>query len=160
MPLTTINPSLSSQAASAAARVIPVAPVNPSVHVSAAKPAAEPGVVNLINPAHKGGSGEAVFVSVSDPVRPGSEAASVPKDWTIHRPVVEKEPEPPPVPLSKMLLDHIKSLWLASASAVQVQQQVRNQVDNSQPVTSGSQGQLAKQALTYTPDKINRTQRS
>ena len=87
------------------------------------------------NQADKPNAGEGVYTSVSDPVRKDSEASTSPKDWTIHRPVTEKVKDPPPEPMSKILMDHIKSLWLASASAVQVQQQVKNQLDPSQSVS-------------------------
>ena len=140
----------------AASRVMPVAPVNPSVSVT---PASEPtpSVINLVGQANKPSAGEAVYTSVSDPGRRGSEAATVPKDWTIHRPVVEKVEAPPPVPISKLLIEHIKSLWAASASAVQVQQ-VKNQLDMSQPNPNATPGALATEVLTYSPSKINKTE--
>ena len=140
----------------AAARVMPVAPVNPSVNV---EPASEPtpSVINLVGQANKPSTGEAVYTSVSDPGRRGSEAATVPKDWTIHRPVTEKVEAPPPVPISKLLIDHIKSLWAASASAVQVQQ-VKNQLDMSQPNPNATPGVLSTEVLTYSPSKINKTE--
>lgn len=135
---------------------MPVAPVNPSVNVT---PASEPtpSVINLVGQANKPSAGEAVYTSVSDPGRRGSEAATVPKDWTIHRPVTEKVEEPPPVPISKLLIDHIKSLWAASASAVQVQQ-VKNQLDMSQPNPNATPGVLSTEVLTYSPSKINKTE--
>lgn len=140
----------------AAARVIPVAPVNPSAH---ATPSIEPtpSVVNLVNQANKPSIGEGVYTSVSDPARRGSEAATAPKDWTIHRPVAEKAEDPPPVPISKLLIDHIKSMWAASASAVQIQQ-VKNQLDMSQPNPNATPGVLATEVLTYSPSKINKTE--
>src|ERR1035437_5637998 len=117
----------------AAARVIPVAPVNPSAHLAVPAPEPTPGVVNLVNLANKPSTGEAVYTSVSDPARRGSEDAPATKDWTIQRPAPEKIEIPPPVPVYQMLIDQIKALWTASASAVQVQQQVRSQLDTSQP---------------------------
>ena len=141
----------------AAARVIPVAPVNPSAHASIAPVDPTPSVVNLVNQANKPSTGEAVYTSVSDPARRGSEAATSEKDWTIHRPAPEKVEDPPPVPMSKVLMDHIKSLWLASASAVQVQQQVKNQFDTSQPNRNATPGTLSSEVFTYSPSKINKT---
>ena len=141
----------------AAARVIPVAPVNPSVHAAITPAEPTPSVVNLVNQANKPSTGEAVYTSVSDPARRGSEAATSEKDWTIHRPAPEKVEDPPPVPISKVLMDHIKSLWLASASAVQVQQQVKNQFDTSLPNRSATPGTLSSEVLTYSPSKINKT---
>ncbi len=140
----------------AAARVMPVAPVNPSVHLAAPEPT--PSVVNLVNLANKPSTGEAVYASVSDPARRGSEAATAAKDWTIQRPAPEKIEIPPPVPLYKMLIDQVKALWTASASAVQVQQQVRSQLDTSQPNPNAVPGALSTEVFTYSPSKINKTE--
>lgn len=139
--------------ASVAARVMPVAPS------ANASPPSEPApsVVNLVNQAHKASVGEGVYTSVSDPARRGSEAATAEKDWTIHRPAPEKVEDPPPVPMSKLLIDHIKSLWAASAAAVQVQQ-VKNQLEASQPNPNATPGVLATEVLTYSPSKINKTE--
>lgn len=135
-----------------------MAPVNPSSqNIPAAAPS--PSVVNLINQADKPNFGEGVYSSVSDPTRRGSEAATGEKDWTIKRPAPEKVEIPPPVPLSKMLLDHIKSLWQASASAVQVQTQVKNQVDLTQTGGNAPQGALSAEVFTYSPTKINKTEK-
>jgi hypothetical protein len=128
------------------------------VNVAVAPVDSAPSVVNLVNQANKPSVGEAVYTSVSDPAQRGSEAATASKDWTVQRPMPEKVEDPPPVPLSKMLLDQIKSLWIASASAVQVQQQVRTQFDTSHPSPDAIPGQLAKQVLTYSPSKINKTE--
>ena len=141
----------------AAARVIPVAPVNPPDQVSITPVEPTPSVINLVNQASKPSTGEAVYTSVSDPGRRGSEAATSEKDWTIHRPTVEKVEDPPPVPMSKVLMDHIKSLWLASASAVQVQQHVKNQLDSSQPNLNATPGTLSSEVFTYSPSKIKKS---
>jgi hypothetical protein len=143
----------------AVAQVIPVAPVNPSAKpVSPAEPS--PSVINMVgrgSNATATQTGEGVYASVSDPARRGSEAATSPKDWTIQRPTPEQVEDPPPPPMSKVLMDHIKLLWTASASAVQVQQEVRNQVDPLKENLMGAQGTLAAEALTYSPSKINKT---
>ncbi|WP_210544387.1 hypothetical protein [Rhodoferax sp. PAMC 29310] len=60
--------------------------------------------------------------------------------------------------MSKVLMDHIKLLWTASASAVQVQQDVKNHVDPLKENLMGAQGTLAAEALTYSPSKINKTE--
>lgn len=136
---------------------MPVAPVNPPNQASITPVDPTPSVINLVNQANKPSTGEAVYSSVSDPARRGSEAATAEKDWTIHRPVVEKVEDPPPVPISKVLIDHIKSLWIASASAVQVQQHVKNQLDSSQPNLNATPGTLSSEVFTYSPSKINKT---
>lgn len=141
----------------AAARVMPVAPVNPPAQLSITPVEPAPSVINLVNHANKPSTGEAVYTSVSDPARRGSEAATSEKDWTIHRPVVEKVEDPPPVPISKVLMDQIKSLWVASATAVQVQQHVKNQLDTSQSNLNATPGTLSSEVFTYSPSKINKT---
>jgi len=152
-----VRPSGVDVASSGANRVIPVAPVNPSVQVS---PPLEvkPGVVDMVNPALKVSEQGRVYDSVSDPAKPGSEAATVSHDWTIHRPVQEKVQDPPPKPISQVLMDHLKTVWTASASAIQIEQ-VKNQLDTPPPTTPTQQpGELAKQVLTYTANKVKKTE--
>jgi len=140
-------------------RVVPVVPVNPPVQAAApAEPT--PGVVNLIKQVDKPSAGEGVYSSVSDPVRPGAEAANPSKDWTIKRPAPEKVEDPPPEPLSKILIDHIKSLWEASASAVQVQQQVRNQIEPPQNTSANlAPGAITSEVYNFSPTKINKLEK-
>jgi hypothetical protein len=153
-----LRPLAVESASIATGKVVPVAPVNPGVQ---AAPVAEPSpsVVNLINQSDKLNVGEGVYTSVSDPIRKGADAATSPKDWTIKRPAPEKVEYPPPVPMSKILMDHLKSLWEASAAAVQVQQQVRNQTEVPTSNANGPQGVLSEQVLTYSPTKINKTEK-
>jgi hypothetical protein len=146
-------------ASSGANRVIPVAPVNPAVSSHSVE--RSPGVVNLVNPAlqpkRQPTEGEPIFTSVPDPVKKGSEAAA-PKDWTIHRPAPEKIENPPPKPMSQVLMEHLRSMWTASASAIQIEQ-VKNQVTPAEPVTPTQvPGDLARQVLTYAPAKIKKTE--
>ncbi len=152
------RPVAAEAAALSTGRVLPVVPVNPAQQVDA--PAeVQPSVINKISTGDKPNAGEGVYSSVADPVRQTSEEAA-PKDWTIKRPVPEKVEDPPPEPLSKILLDHIKSLWLASASAVQVQEQVRNQVDPTKPPANVNAGTIANEVYTYSPTKINKTDKT
>ena len=116
-------------------------------------------MVNLINQADKPSVGEGVYTSVSDPTRRGAEAATPPKDWTIKRPAPEKVEDPPPVPISKVLMDHLRSLWEASAAAVQVQQQVRSQTDATLSNVNRPQGVISEQVLTYSPTKIKKNEK-
>lgn len=155
-----LRPVAAELATMAVAQVIPVAPVNPAMNsVEPIEPT--PSVINMVG---KGSNttaaktGEEVYASVSDPTRRGSEAATTPKDWTITRPAPEKVEDPPPPPMSQVLMDHIKLLWTASASAVQVQQEVRNQMDPNKQSVTDLQSTIAAQALTYTPSKINKTE--
>jgi hypothetical protein len=55
-------------------------------------------------------------------------------------------------------MDHIKLLWTASASAVQVQQEVRNHIDPNKQNLNAVPGTLAAESLTYSPNKINKTE--
>ena len=156
-----MRPASADLASSGANRVIPVAPVNPSAPISPAPQAAgnsasvgTPSVINLINPALKPNEGEPVYTSVSDPGRPGSEAATSQKDWTIHRPAPEKVETPAPKPLYQVLMEHIKHVWTAGASAIQIEQ-VSNQLTSPQVVPpTEAPGTLAKEALVYQPSKI------
>jgi hypothetical protein len=113
----------------------------------------------MINTGDKPNVGEGVYTSVSDPTRKGADAATSLKDWTIKQPAPEKVEYPPPEPISKILMDHLKSLWQASAAAVQVQQQVRNQSELTPDNTNGLQGAGVEQVLTYSPTKINKTEK-
>jgi hypothetical protein len=143
--------------------VIPVAPVNPGVEAS---PPLEPtpSVVNHVNPALHAqqalpNEGEANFTSVPDPVKASASTQRLSHDWTIHRPAPEKVENPPPKPISQMLMEHLKSMWTASASAVQVEQ-VSNQLSRPAP-TQPTQiaGDLAKQVLTYQPTRIKKNEK-
>ncbi len=146
-------------ASSVANRVIPVAPVNPSVNTSTAL---EPGpsAIDKVNPALKApfsNEGDANSNGVSDPTRKGTLTEAVPRDWTIHRPTPEKVENPPPKPISQVLMEHLTTVWTASASAVHIEQ-VKNQTTPSLPIAPGQQpGDLAKQALVYQPSKISKT---
>ena len=156
-----MRPAGADLASAGANRVIPVAPVNPSVHISGPLAAtdassAPPSVVNRINPALQTNEGEAIHISVSDPMRRGSEAATSPKDWTIQRPEPEKVEDPPPKPMYQILMEHIKSMWTAGASAIQLEQ-VSNQLTPPPPVPpTEAPGTLAKEVLVYQPSKIAR----
>ncbi len=152
-----VRPSGADLASTGANRVIPVAPVNPSVQAS---PSLEPtpSVINMINPALDPNESGSVYNSVSDPTTRGMEAVPAEKDWTIHRPIPEKVEDPPPKPMSQLLLDHLRSMWTASASAVQLEQ-VQNQLTTPiAPTPSEAPGQLAKQALVYKSSKVNKTE--
>ncbi len=112
-----------------------------------------PSVINLVGLSNKAMVGEAVYTSVSDPSRPGSEAATSPKDWTIHRPAPEKVEDPPPTPLSKMLMDHLKSVWVASAAAIHDPALNKNQ---NLPPPNALTGLTPSSPLTYSPTKIKK----
>lgn len=139
-------------------RVIPVAPVNPPVQsLTPAEPS--PSVINRVNPAPKTNEGEPVYARLLDPGRSAPEAATAPKDWTIARPAPEKVEDPPPKPMSQILMDHLRVVWTAGASAIQLTQ-VKNQLEQPLPVNpSMAPGNLAKEALTYEPAKIKKNEK-
>ena len=153
-----LRPVAAESASLATGKVVPVVAVNP-VAQNARPVEPTPSVVNLINQADKPSVGEGVYTSVSDPTRRGAEAATPPKDWTIKRPAPEKVEDPPPVPISKVLMDHLRSLWEASAAAVQVQQQVRSQTDATLSNVNRPQGVISEQVLTYSPTKIKKNEK-
>ncbi len=155
--ISNLRPVAAELASVATAKVIPVAAVNPAANLTVSLEPT-PSVINLVGQSNKSNVGEGVYTSVSDPTRRGSEAAMAEKDWTIQRPKPEKVEDPPPVPLSQVLMEHIKSLWLASASAVQVQQQVKDQLEASQPSQKAVPNRVTPELLTYSPIKINKTE--
>ena len=146
-------------AALATVRVIPVSPVNPAADASA-NPPATPGVINLVGKSPKPEAGEGVYTSVADPTRRGVQN-NTPKDWTIQRPAPEKVEDPPPIPIAKVLMDHLHALWAASASAVQIQQQVRNHLETGQPqaALSAQPSPAAIQTVTLAPGKVNQNEK-
>lgn len=133
-------------------KVVPVPPVNPQA-------VAAPGVVNNIGDNAARLANEAVYTSVSDPARRGSEAATGSKDWTIRRPETEQVAEAPLPPISRLLLDFLQSVWRASGGAIEIAQ-AQNQ---SLPVNSrnpdATPGLFAKEDLTYTPSKIRKNEK-
>lgn len=134
-----------------------MAPVNPSVHVSSPL-ASTPSVINMVNPALRASHGEAVYATSADPAIGGSQDVTAPKDWTIHRPPPERVENPPPKPMSQILMEHIRAMWNASANAVQAEQ-VSNQLTPPTPAAlMASDGAVSKQTLTYTPSKIKKTE--
>ncbi|GAB4213207.1 MAG: hypothetical protein Fur007_06950 [Rhodoferax sp.] len=142
-------------------RVVPVAPVNTADKRPVAVEAT-PSVINLVNQANKPGDGEGVYSSVSDPNRKDSLAFGPAKDWTIQQPRAEKPEKPPPEPpLYKLLIDHVKSLWQASATAVQVQDEVRNQVDPATRLggVNAAQAAAREPVVTYAPNRVNKTEK-
>lgn len=153
-----LRPLAAEMASLATGKVLPVAPVNPARQVAAPEEL-QPSVINMINQTDKKGAGESVYSSVADPVKKGAQNDPPSRDWTLHRPKPEKVEDPPPEPVSKILMDHLKSLWLASASAVQVQKELKDELELSQRGASQVNGVVATDELTYQPTKINPTEK-
>ena len=147
-----LQPTGADIAPSLPAGVVPVAPVNPGVSV------VTPSVIyniSEVGQAQADQAAEALYGGKVDPAQPGSQSAAVERDWTIRRPEPEKVKDPPPVPISKLLLEFIQSVWRASGTAVEVAQ---NQNQNLNLNPNAPQGQLVKEELTYTPSKVSKTQ--
>ena len=149
------------------ARVIPVAPVNPPVQASAPLEP-RPGVVNHVHPALLVGvrappnEGEPTYTSVPDPLKRSAAAARAPHDWAASKPAPEKVEEPPKKPISQLLLDNLRSIWSASAGAVQLEQtgQLGQPVNRPTPIQPTQlPADLAKQMLTYQPSKIQKNEK-
>lgn len=152
-----VRPAGADLASSGANRVIPVAPVNPSVSPS---PPVEPtpGVIDMVNPALKPQEAGGPYSSVPDPISRSAEAVVNQKDWTLHRATPQKVEDPPPKPIAQVLMDHLKTVWTASASAIQIEQ-VKDQLTPPQPLApTDAPGQLAKEVLVYAPSKIKKNE--
>lgn len=61
----------------------------------------------------------------------GPNGSTTPHDWTIHHAPSKKVQDPPPKPLYKILLEHIKSVWLASTGAIHIQNPVLDQANTA-----------------------------
>ena len=129
---------------------MPVPPVNPSGSVSTVVTLSPESQANALKAA------ERVHVSETDPVQAGASPSTGNKDWTVAKPEVTEPPKeiPPKEPISRMLIEHVNALWLASAKAVEFSQiQMTQQAQNSNAVASAA----ARETLTYSPTKIRKT---
>lgn len=145
-------------------KVAAVAPVHPVVRDAHAA-ATTPGVINLVNQASKPGANDPVYSNVADPTRRVLDPPSEPRDWTLHKPEPEKVEKPAPEPLSKVLMEHIKSMWTASAGAVTVEP-AKNLLETEQVAqvkavakSGAKSGALTAEALTYSPGKITKPEK-
>jgi len=91
--------------------------------------------------------------SVRSPEKP-SNADQKNRDWTLAEEVKQKEEvkEPPKEPISKMLIEHLQSLWRASAQAVEQAQQASQTEDQM----NNKQG-ARNEPLTYAEPRVKRT---
>lgn len=155
-----MRPASADVASPAVNKVIPVPPVNPTVEPSPALESS-PGVVNHVGSAAQMAKspteGEPIYTSVPDINKRSAENA--PHDWTLHHPEPEKPKDPPPKPMSQMLMEHLKTVWTASASAIQPERSKEelsktHAVSASAPLPSAA----AQEALTYQPSKVKKTE--
>jgi hypothetical protein len=168
--ISALRPKASEVAAPVAAKVVPVAPVNSSGSASAAQISPkQTGVINDIDPKLQAQvSAQAKQV---DPMTGGPKANENLRNWTKRLEEVGKVEDPPKEPISKMLMQHILSVWKAGAKAVDimtlsnqhathnmVQAQRLADVKNEDTVTAP--GKLTKETLTYSPSQIKRNEKS
>ena len=113
----------------------------------------------MVNPALKTTVGEPVYNSVTDPSRTGPEVDTAPKDWTIRRPAPEKVEDPAPKPMSQILMDHLRVVWTASASAIHLDQAKDRLGQEVSVNASVAPGNLAKEVFTYDPAKIKKNEK-
>ena len=169
MPITPIDKNQAPRGYSAddAAQVSRVASMRPAAVVAQApapansSQAVSPDVVNLVGQSKKIEVGEGVYTSLSDPLRRGAEASSLSGDWAVRRPAPEKPEDPPPIPISKVLMDQFAALWAASASAVQVQLQVKNQLEAGPANPGAAQGlsTTALQSMAAASARVNKNEK-
>jgi hypothetical protein len=139
------------------AKVAAVAPVQPvSRDVQSSPPT--PSVINLVNQTGKLGSNDPVYSNVADPMRRVLDPPTEPQDWTIHKPEPEKVEKPAPEPLSKVLMEHIKSMWTASADAVKVES-AKTPLETEPVETVTKTGSLGAEGVTYSPGKITKPEK-
>lgn len=144
-------------ALAAVGRVVPVAPVNPP---ATTQPEAPPGVVNRIGGGAAADSvASATYRNLAESQQRPAEQATAPQDWTIQRAKDEKKEEPPPEPISKVLLDFLQAVWRASASAVEIAQIQNQHASAAQANTAKAQSDAASEAVTYSPGKVRRNER-
>ena len=97
--------------------------------------------------------GEGVTVTIKNPERPTDKSVQD-RDWTEvqAKQIKEEEQEPPKEPIYKELIEHIQSMWRASAMAVEAAQE-------AQKVDQQERNMLLvrNEPLTYDEPKVKRT---
>lgn len=118
-----------------ASGAVPVRPINP---------------VNPVESVDKLGEG-AIVREPNEPSQPDKAN----RDWTVveEKKQVEEVEEPPKEPIHKQLIEHLQSLWLASARVVDQAEQV-NKADEIER----NKLLVKEEPLTYSEPKIKRTQ--
>ncbi len=110
---------------------------------------ANPATVNPL-PAQAQVQGGGATSGVRKPAEPDASSAvlDLPStDWTIKRPVVEKEEVPPPKPLYMKLIEHLQAMWRASGNAVEVLEEVNK---------TASPAKLVQEPLVYPDPKLKK----
>lgn len=107
--------------------------------------------VNAVESADK--LGEGVTVTIKSPEKP-SDKSLEDRDWTEvqEKKVKEEEQEPPKEPIYKQLIEHIQSMWRASAMAVEAAQEAQKTDQQERNML-----QVRTEPLTYSEPKVKRT---
>ena len=110
--------------------------------------------VHTVNPVESSDQlGEGVTVTIKSPERPTDKSVQD-RDWTEvqAKQIKEEEQEPPKEPIYKQLIEHIQSMWRASAMAVEAAQE-------SQKVDQQERNMLLvrNDPVTYDEPKVKRT---
>ena len=107
--------------------------------------------VNAVESADK--LGEGVTVTIKSPEKP-SDKSLEDRDWpeVQEKKVKEEEQEPPKEPIYKQLIEHIQSMWRASAMAVEAAQEAQKTDQQERNML-----QVRTEPLTYAEPKVKRT---
>ena len=107
--------------------------------------------VNAVESADKLGGG--VTVTIKSPEKPSDKSLND-RDWTEvqEKKVKEEEQEPPKEPIYKQLIEHIQSMWRASAMAVEAAQEAQKTDQQERNML-----QVRTEPLTYAEPKVKRT---
>jgi hypothetical protein len=107
--------------------------------------------VNAVESADK--LGEGVTVTIKSPEKPSDKSLDD-RDWTEfqEKKVKEEEQEPPKEPIYKQLIEHIQSMWRASAMAVEAAQEAQKTDQQERNML-----QVRTEPLTYAEPKVKRT---
>ncbi|MDH0199811.1 hypothetical protein [Comamonas aquatica] len=107
--------------------------------------------VNAVESADK--LGEGVTVTIKSPEKP-SDKSLEDRDWTEvqEKKIKEEEQEPPKEPIYKQLIEHIQSMWRASAMAVEAAQEAQKTDQQERNML-----QVRTEPLTYAEPKVKRT---
>jgi hypothetical protein len=110
--------------------------------------------VHAVNPVESTDKmGEGVTVTIKSPERPTDKSVHD-RDWTEvqAKQIKEEEQEPPKEPIYKQLIEHIQSMWRASAMAVEAAQEAQKTDQQERNMV-----QVRTQPLTYDEPKVKRT---
>lgn len=110
--------------------------------------------VHAVNPVESTDQlGEGVTVTIKNPEKP-TDKSQQDRDWTEvqAKQVKEEEKTPSKEPIYKQLIEHIQSMWRASAMAVEAAQEAQKTDQQERNML-----QVRTEPLTYEEPKVKRT---